>query len=350
VSTRHPFRALPGLVATLLLVLATTTTASSGIASLFYEGWGRPIVVQASYLAPAIAMIALGAVALRWPRAGSALLIVAALGAGARWLMTRLALGIAPFDFLLMNAAVMVGPLVVAGLLLLAEARHQRLLREEGVKPSSRWILRNLRYILLVGAPLVAVAIPAFQQLPALLARHDDGLRGARVVEGNGVTLEWAGAGPGWNQQEPAGGYPSWNALMTDGATRRDRCAYLNEAGTALLDEPAGIWRLPATDEIVRSLTRDGSHAGCTWDGKAHHALCRTPPDKETPLWAPDQSPIYYWSAQEADAQSAFAVNYTGGISRLPKSMAAGIGYRCVRAASTSAVGRWTKGAASRQS
>jgi hypothetical protein len=340
VSTRHLFRALPGLVATLLLVVATTTAASSGIASLFYEGWSRPIVHQASYLAPAIAMIALGAVALRWPLAGGALLIVASLGAGARWLMTRLALGIAPFDFLLMNAAVMVGPFVVAGLLLFAEARHRRLLREEGAKPSPHWIVRNLRYVLIVGVPLVAVAIPALQQLPALLARHDDGLRGARVVDGNGVTLEWAGAGPGWNQQEPAGGYPSWNALMKDPASGRDRCAYLNESGTALLDKPAGIWRLPAADEIVRSLSRGGTNAGCAWDGKAHHALCRTPPDKETPLWAPDQAPIYYWSAQEAGASTAFAVNYTGGISRLPKSMAAGIGYRCVRTASTSAVGR----------
>lgn len=240
-STRHLFRALPGLVATLLLVVATTTAALSGIASLFYEGWGRPIVDQASYLAPAIAMIALGTVALRWPLAGGALLVAASLAAGARWVMTRLALGIAPFDFLLMNAAVMVGPFVVAGLLLFAEARHRRLLRQEGVEPSSHWIVRNLRYVLIVGVPLVAVAIPALQQLPALLARHDDGLRGARIIEGNGVTLEWAGEGPGWNHRELAGGYPSWNALMTVGASRRDRCAYLNEAGTALLDEPAGV-------------------------------------------------------------------------------------------------------------
>lgn len=98
---------------------------------------------------------------------------------------------------------------------------------------------------------------------------------------------------------------------------------------------------MPAVDEVVRSLTRGGSHAGCTWDGKAHHASCRTPPDKETPLWAPDQAPIYYWSAQEADASTAFAVNYTGGISSLPKSMeGVGIGFRCVRTLAAASAAR----------
>jgi hypothetical protein len=53
-------------------------------------------------------------------------------------------------------------------------------------------------------------------------------------------------------------------------------------------------------------------------------------------LWAPDQAPIYYWSSQEAGATTAFAVNYTGGISVLPKSMAGRvIGFRCVRARAT---------------
>jgi hypothetical protein len=111
-----------------------------------------------------------------------------------------------------------------------------------------------------------------------------------------------------------------------------ERCAYLDEPGMMLAADPPRIWRLPTADEIVRSLTRSGRNAGCAWDGRAPHAECRTEPDKETPLWAPNQPPIYYWSAQAAGPTTAFAVNYTGGISVLPQSRPGlGVGFRCVK-------------------
>jgi hypothetical protein len=85
--------------------------------------------------------------------------------------------------------------------------------------------------------------------------------------------------------------------------------------------EPQGIWRMPTTDEIVRSLARPGENADCTWDGAAGSPDCRIAPDKERPLWAPDLSSIYYWSADEYDERWARYVNYTGStISHQPKS------------------------------
>ena len=95
---------------------------------------------------------------------------------------------------------------------------------------------------------------------------------------------------------------------------------------------------MPTADEIVRSLTRDGENAGCAWEGESPNAVCRRPPDKEAPLWAPDEPPIYYWAADEHDPARGACVNYTGGYNRLPKS-ARSPGYRCVKPLSQPAAG-----------
>jgi hypothetical protein len=110
-------------------------------------------------------------------------------------------------------------------------------------------------------------------------------------------------------------------------------CRHLSEDGLTLLGEPQDIWRMPTTEEIVRSLVRDGAQAGCTWDGVSGSARCRVSPDKETPLWVPDWSPIYYWSADEYDEHEAYYVSYHGGIiSHQSKSWGnPRHGYRCVR-------------------
>ena len=113
---------------------------------------------------------------------------------------------------------------------------------------------------------------------------------------------------------------------------RTGLCGYLSEDGTSLLPEAIFVWRLPTADEVVRSLTRGGTSAGCAWDGRSPHASCQRPPDKETPLWAPDQAPIYYLTSDRAGADHALGVNYTGGITPHRKvSTGSGVGYRCVR-------------------
>jgi hypothetical protein len=76
-----------------------------------------------------------------------------------------------------------------------------------------------------------------------------------------------------------------------------------------------------------------GEHAGCTWDRETRDVTCEHPPNKDTPLWAPDQEPIYYWSGEEYDEESAFYVGYTGQRAhRQPKGWGnPRHGYRCVR-------------------
>lgn len=331
--SRDALRRLPGLLAFLLVLTVTTTAAVVGAGSMFYEGWGQPPLRMATYLAPAAVLIVLGLVAIRWPVAGGLSLLLLGGGAGWRW-VARQAARSTSSESLLPTVLVMIGPVVLAALLFMADAWSRRRADATAWDAARRRSGRHWRPLLLVLLPVLATAALAYQQVPSLLARHDDGKRGARVIgEGPGA-LAWAPRGPGWNATHANGAYPSWATLMRHRGTMRDRCEYLDADGKTVLDDPAGIWRLPTVGEVVGALTRDGKDAGCTWDHRSPHAACRVPPDKETPLWAPDDAPIYYWSRQEASAAQAFAVNYTGGISVLPKAVEGlGIGFRCVKPA-----------------
>lgn len=327
-------RRLPGLGALVLLASAATVAAVSGLASLFYEGWGQPAWSLLPYATPALVLIAIGLAALRWPRLGAVLLLLVGLASGARWFFQQLARGVSAPAELLAMLGVMLAPIAVAAALLLVDARLRAWPADGDQAPRGGWLVRNWRGIVMAAVPLAGAALITAQQLPALLARHDDGLRGARVIAGGDGTLVWAPRGPAWNAQSAAGRYLSWTAVARHRGGPEDRCAFLNEDASALLDSPVGIWRMPSAAEIVGALSRGGASAGCTWDGRSPHAACRTPPDKETPLWAPDETPIYYWSSDEASPGRAFAVNYTGGIGVLPASVdGLGIGFRCVKVA-----------------
>jgi hypothetical protein len=119
---------------------------------------------------------------------------------------------------------------------------------------------------------------------------------------------------------------------------RTGLCSYLNKDGTMLMPEWQGIWRLPTADEVVRTLVGNGGNAGCTWDGVSYSADCQRQPNKDTPLWAVDESPIYYWTADDYGGGAAWCVPYTGGlryggsIHTQPKDWGnSRHGFRCVR-------------------
>lgn len=321
---------MPGIAGSLLLVALAAVAALLGTQSLFYEAWGQPAGRMALFLAPAAALVAAGLVAFRWPLAGAGLLASAGVGAGWWWAVRQSARGMIPPADAWMMAALMVAPLLLAAGLLALDASHSRSTPDRA--RSGSWLVRHWRSALLVAAPVLAASIVTAQQLPVVAARHDDGTRGARVL-GTGLDrLIWAPRGPGWNQPQADGELPSWMDLVHYQRSSLDRCAFLNDDGTALVAHAGRVWRLPTVSEVVGALSRGGEPAGCVWDGVSPHAVCRLAPDKETPLWAPDDAPIYYWSRQEASAGTAFAVNYTGGLSRLPKAVTGlNVGYRCVR-------------------
>lgn len=346
------WRALPGYAATALLVLATSLWTFWGTAELYYEGWGIPLPEPLFYLVPAALCLLLTLLALAWPAVGGTLILVGGAAFTAWWWDT-----IARRSTLSLPAALSMVPvsavLVLVGVLFLLEARYRRQLRASGERPPAGRFRRHLRYIFALGIPLlVAVGVSAWN-LPVVLTRLDDGDYGARRIHGNGVTLVWAPAGPGWGRGSrevaenlswdelarygvPPVGF--WEKGLSGDATAEDMrrtglCRYLSADGLALLDTPQDIWRMPTMEELVRSLVRDGENAGCSWDGHSERAVCPATPDKETPLWAPPWPAIYYWSGDEYNATEAYYVDYSGSmIGHQPKGWGnPRHGFRCVR-------------------
>jgi hypothetical protein len=333
-----------------------------GIGEMYHEGWWGAWYNRLPYLAIPAACLLLTLAALRWPRVGGWLIILIG-GAFTIFFMDleivdgRLTIGRDLGGFLVS------GPLVLIGILFLVEAARSR--RARLPEPTStRWWRKNLKYLVAIGVPVAIGFAFSAVMLPVVLTRVDDGERGQRLIEGNGVTLVWAPEGPGWNWRQPWGGFPSWDRVALYGVEpvgmeekpgygRRDGervhataevmratqvCRYLGEDGLTLMDEPQDIWRMPTTEEVVRSLVRHGQNAGCEWGERqeagerGRRAQCEIQPDKESPLWASDQPAIYYWTADEYDERYGFFVACNGTVNAALKSGGnPRHSYRCVR-------------------
>jgi hypothetical protein len=353
---------LPGYLATGLLAMATMLWTFWGVGEMYYEGWWGAWTNRLPYLMPPAVCVAFALVALTWPRLGGWIILLLG-GAFTAWRSTKQAqFGGLTWNWMLGWFPVS-GVLVIAGILFLLEGRYRRQRQSQGWTPAAKWLRRNLRTIVALAPSLLVALLVTAYFLPLLLSRYDDGERGAQQIAGTGVTLVWAPAGPGWNWRPwgDQGRWLSWDDIALYGApplgvqvepkwegraghaTPEDMaatglCRYLSDDGTTLMPEPQDVWRLPTTAEVVRSLVRGGESAGCTWDGASTEAVCSEQPNKDTPLWAPDEAPIYYWSADEYDADSAWYVPYTGGlrygglIHHQPKHWGnARHGFRCVR-------------------
>jgi hypothetical protein len=263
----------------------------------FHEGWYYPdlgqnlLLMFVQYLSPMLIFILLAVAAVAYPRLGA----VAHLVFGAF------------LSIIFRNA----GIITVLGVPLLLIAALYWVGR---VQP------RKFAFWLVIGLPLVtAIAFavgPAYQ----VMTRVDDGYRGMRLVEGNGVRLVWAPAGPGW----PAEGVNWFDAVK---AVER-----LSADGTRVEDSATHIWRLPTLDEVVRSFTRHGENVGGTMDSTGTKPILTIRPDKETPLWDRYSKIIYWWTGTEKDSVSAYLAAYNGTVFSQKKKFGAGYyGFRAVR-------------------
>jgi hypothetical protein len=177
-----------------------------------------------------------------------------------------------------------------------------------------------LALTLVVGLPVLTLIIAGTAPAIRVSQRVDDGNLQARAVRGNGVTLTWAPAGPGW----PRAGR-DWYAA-------RQACQHLSVDGLTLADASQYVWRLPKVDEAVRSMARHGRNSGGIWDAERATATYATSPDKESPLWNIHSQVIYWWTATEVDEEQAYIIAYDGRV--WPRSKESGLGYlgyRCVK-------------------
>lgn len=174
---------------------------------------------------------------------------------------------------------------------------------------------------MLIGVPLLTAVVSGAYPGWRVLTRPETVDPSMRHISGNGVDLVWAPAGPGWDET----GFTWFEATR--------RCEYLTADGRALAATPQHIWRLPTVDETVRTMIWRGQNAGGTWNGSVGRASFRVMPDKEAPLWNRYSQVIYWWTADEADADRAYRVAYNGYVSRMNKNVGAGyLACRCVKA------------------
>ena len=352
---------IPGWIAKGLLIAITAAWCYWSFGEMYHEGWWGAFYHKLVYLIPATGFLLLTLLGIKWPRVGGWLIIVIGGAFTVFFMDIRVVDGRLTMDKDLIGFLVS-GPLVLLGVLLLVEARSQRKRLAAGWQPHPQWWRRNDWYIAaLTPTLLIALVMSAFN-LPRVLTRVDDGDRGMRTIVGNGSTLIWVPEGPGWNWKQDYGGYPSWNMVAlyglepvgmgdkpgfdtsagqyatTDEMARYNLCLYLSEDGLTLMAEPQNIWRMPTVSEYAGALARHGINAGCAWDGASTGQMdCVIQPDKETPLWAPDLEPIYYWAAEEYDERLAYFVAYNGWVNVTLKSGGnPRHSYRCVRDAVSS--------------
>lgn len=273
----------------------------------FHEGWyhgslAANVFWYLLYLLPALLIPVLTITAVRRPKLGAALFCLVGVS---------IAVWAVPCHNFRLNdrtwfifASFTTFPVLLGLLFLWGDPRPRR---------AAAWIAGAIPVLLILASSSWMAA--------TVLQRVDDGNRGARIVHGNGVALEWVGAGPGWERK----GGVSWHDAMR-------RCAYLSEDGKTLRKTPQNVWRLPTTDELVRSSALHGRNCGGTWDRHTGSPHYRMPPDKESPLWDTRSEVTYYWTSTEKDSDRAYWVVYHGGVFAKPKRNAPGnAGFRAVR-------------------
>jgi hypothetical protein len=250
------------------------------------------------YLGPALVACTLAVIGLRWPRFGGMLFVLVGFVIAGLILYDRAGFGL-QITTILTAMPALIGSLTFFG------------------RPAPKWAA----YAVSLGFPLLIVIGFGIDPVVRISTRFDDGDRGARVIEGNSVALLWAPSGPGWTRD----GLVGWEEAVR-------RADHLTEDGTALSDQPQGIWRLPTREEAIRSMTRGGRNAGGTWDPQFERASYDRRPDKESPLWDSHAPLIYLWTSDEADADNAWIAVYHGGVFAKPKNVGSpSFGFRAVR-------------------
>ncbi|MBK7091044.1 MAG: hypothetical protein IPH59_04895 [bacterium] len=323
---------ITGWIATILLTIITSFWTFWSFGELYYEAWGLPLHMVVRYLIPFAVCITLTLICLMWPRIGGSLLIIVGVWFGIWWFQLQISRGMTDPIGLLITFCLSAALAIIGGMFWYDWKKSKN--DESAPETHHNWFRRNLRWLIATGIPIGVALGATIGNAPILFMRQDDGIRTERLIEGNGVRLIWAPEGPGWAKGgEGTGSNLAWNQIALYGlppvgtdlkakdayrhATQAEMdtfclCRYLSADGKTLMDTPQNVWRMPTTQEVVRSLVHHGEHAGCTWDDSSRFAVCERLPDKESPLWASDYMPIYMWTADEFDTSHAYFVGYNG--------------------------------------
>jgi hypothetical protein len=183
-TSPRTWRVVVGWSAVALNLVVACFWAFWGAVENFHEGWWSPSLwanlglMLAQYLSPMLAGVLLGLLGLRWPRIGGLAYIIAG--------------GYFTNRFVVGRIGSMSGPGVLLALLMGGGCGLFGLLFWFG-RPRPRRLAYHLTWSLPLAVALASGAAGAWR----VATRQDDGDRGMRTVEGNGVRLTWSPAGPG---------------------------------------------------------------------------------------------------------------------------------------------------------
>ena len=287
-----------GWIAVGISTMIASLWAFWGIVENFHEGWYHESLMQnillmfIQYLLLSLVFVILTIISIYWRKIGGFLFLLATIGLGIFFRGASIPV-----------LATILPVLVILGLLFWFG------------RPEPR------KYACLISIIIPAIIIVGIgtPNLIRVSQRENDGDFSARLIKGNGVELVWAPRGPGW----PDSGV-SWEKAS-------NICLYLSADGMTIEDTPQNIWRLPTIEEATGSMTRKGINAGGSWDPDSRQAAYAIEPDKETPLWNPNLKIIYYWTAEEMDAQKAYMIAYNGQVHARHKQGAGYLGFRAVK-------------------
>jgi hypothetical protein len=291
-------RQIAGWIAVAISTIITCFWAFWGIIENFHEGWyfeswlSNVGLMFIQYLSPMLIFMGVTIISIFWPRFGGGLHVILALFAA--WFFQA---------FTNIATLLLITPLIGLGALYWF-GRPQP---------------RKLAVSLAIGLPMLTLIISGVEPVLRVSQRIDDGDLQARLVAGNGVTLIWAPDGPGW----PRTG-ANWHEAQ-------EVCQFLSEDGLTSAPKAQYIWRLPTTDEAVRSMARHGRNSGGEWDEEMATAVYEVTPDKESPLWNSHSQVIYWWTATEDDEEHAYIIVYDGKVWPRAKQLSQDyLGFRCV--------------------
>ncbi|MBC7194162.1 MAG: hypothetical protein H5U37_00655 [Caldisericia bacterium] len=303
---------------------------------MFHEGWYSPLE-WIYFLLPSILTISFSIFSILYPILGGIIIIVAG------FIFTLIVfIRIYKLSMLSLKNFLSWIPVtlifIFVGFLFINEGKKKKVDKISNKAKISLLILINLIIVFSFGTPLFLRNIN----------RLNDGYRGEREIKGFEINLTWAGEGVAFHFQSK--GNLSWNEIALYGkdkigfenkryiyATKEDfekynMFRYINYEGTELTEEILDYWRLPTIDELTRTMYRKGKCVGVPWNGKTNRQNYEIVPDKETPLWLPDEPVIYYLSSTEANEKEVYAISYNGTVFKINKSTVLGsLGFRAVR-------------------
>ena len=309
--------AVLGWIAVGVSTIISSMWAFWGTFESFHEGWyfkslSENLICTTKYLAPMLLFLVLSVIPLRWPRIGGSLYLLVGIGFSIWIYMRQEELN---FSTILGFLPMTLPPLLLGALFWLG-------------RPTPV----SIAFKISILVPLAVAIGFGIEPIMRIAGRVDDGDRGPRIVQGNGVNLIWAPEGPGWPNPDPHDRpwVTQWQGPTWEEAVRI--CRHLTADGKGMADIPQDIWRLPTVEEVVRSMIRHGINCSGVWDPIKGRASYSVKPDKESPLWNPYSVIIYWWTSSEHDDRRAYSVDFNGNVySRNKGSTLGSQSFRAVR-------------------